>query len=132
MEIDTVGFNPQAYPMTNSKKDSITKRLDTVHLFLKEKYVLTGNSVNHTVQELLDEYICYCQGVNRKAYGKQDFNSKLMSMQIKYKKSNDKNMYKVSNKFLLDYANSNNWIHALDEFEPAELNDLENDLINLI
>lgn len=120
MEIETTDFNPQAFPMTNSKKDSITKRLDSVYSFLKDTFILKHDSVQHSVQDLYDQYVSYCLANNRKSYHKQDFNAKLSHLQIKYFKSNGINKYKVSYDYLFDVATKNHWIHELDEFDEVE------------
>ena len=119
-EVDTTDFNPQDFPETKSKMASIAKRLNPVYNFLKYQYVLTKKDLNHTVDELLEEYNVYCMSNSIKALGKIGMNEKLKEIGINYvaKKINKKiyNKYIISSKELLQIATKNKWIHELDEF----------------
>ena len=122
MEVDTNKFNPQKYPLTQSKLDSIAKRLDNVHMFLKEEYVLQKKGIKKTLlQEFYDSYISYCLNKGFKKYNKIDFNKKMTEIGISYFKS-AKNLsyYEVSCEILLDIFIKKNWIHELDNFETSE------------
>lgn len=129
LEVDVDKFNPQKYPLTQSKCDSIVKRLDSVFMFLKEQYVLKNQSINMSVEELFTEYKGHCLSEDCKAYGKIDFTKKLKEININYKKSNSTNKYKVSHEELLEIAEQFKWIHVLDEFtvqaDKGNPNDLD-------
>ena len=117
MEIDTNNFNPQTFPMTNNKLDSINKRLGSVELFLKENYILRGQGINPTiVQELFDCYNVFCASNSKKPLHKIDFNKQLATFNIIPYVSNKHNKYKISRDDLLALAKKKNWIHALDVF----------------
>lgn len=122
-EVDTTDFNPQDFPETKSKMASIAKRLNNVCKFIKYQFVLNKASIDHTVDELLEEYTCYCMSLNIRPLGKIGMNEKLKEIGINYvvKKINKKlyNKYIVSNKELLQIATKNKWIHELDEFSDG-------------
>lgn len=117
MEVDTNKFNPQSFPMTNNKIDSINKRLGSVELFLKENYILRGIGINPViVQEFFDSYNVFCAGISKKALHKIDFNKQLATFNIIPYVSNKHNKYKISRDDLLAIAKKKSWIHALDVF----------------
>jgi hypothetical protein len=122
MEIKTEAFNPQSYPLTRSKLDSITKRLDFVYDFLKQNYILQHKSIYCSVDELFEEYKIFV-GDSHKAYGKIDFNKKLREIGIDYYKTNGGmlNRFKVSFDDLMIIANKFKWIHDLDEFSKSKV-----------
>ena len=118
-EVDTSKFNPQAYPMTKSKLDSFSKRLDNVYKFLKDEYILRNRGISRiTVADLYAEFCLYCG--NNKKKGKIDFNSKLEEINIKYYGSSNKNYYKVSYEDLKAISDKFHWVHALDEIEEPQ------------
>lgn len=116
-EVNTDGFKPQDFPMTKNKLNSITKRLDSVYWFLKEKYILQNLSVDEKLSEFFLLYQEFCTINNKKACSKTDFISKLSEIQINFYKSNGFNKYKISLEHLKSIANKNNWINESDEFE---------------
>ena len=124
MEINTENFNPQNYPMTQNKFDSIAKRLDSVYTFLKQNYILQNKNVYCSVDELFEEYKFHIG--DGKPYGKIDFNKKLKEVDINYYKTNGGmlNRYKISHEDLMKIAKKFKWIHDLDEFSKS------NDTIN--
>lgn len=134
LEIDTEGFNPQKYPISNSKLDSIAKRLDNVYQFLKDEYVILNKSIKDKVGDLYDHYIQYCGTYSKKKYCKIDFKQRLSDASIMPVKSNGNNIYKVSHDTLLKIAKKRHWIHELDEYEesdtPLKLED-DSDIENL-
>lgn len=116
MEIDTTNFKAQNYPTTQSKLDSIVKRLDIVYQFLKDEYVLKSKGINRViVQDLYDEYKTYCNSITKKPISKIDFNKKLKEINIEYYTSDKKNKFNVPFETLKVIANKENWIHILDE-----------------
>lgn len=118
LEIDTSKFKSMVFPQTESKKDAIVKRLDTVAMFLKDKYVLNKIGISTTVTNLHVAYISYCSTKNNKHCGKIEFNKRMEEYGIKYFKSSSVNKYKISEEELLKIANKNKWIHKLDDFKP--------------
>ena len=117
MEVDTNKFNPQSFPMTNNKIDSINKRLDSVQQFLKDCYILLNLGINCSVQDLYDAYVVFCASNTKKPYNKIDFNKHLSTLNINHYKSNGQNKYKITCADLLAIANKKHWIHKLDEFK---------------
>ena len=118
LEINTVNFNAQNFPMTNNKLDSISKRLDSVYQFLKDDYILCNKNIQCSVQELYDEYLEHSK-VLKKQYTKIDFNKQMKLINIKHYPSSGTNKYKISCDDLLLIAKKFNWIHELDEFKNS-------------
>lgn len=136
IEVDLSDYKAQTFPETKAKLDSISKRLDSVYLFLKEEFILKKQGINHVVNDLYMEYCSYIIGnsntsFHKKPLGKTEFNSRLSEVQIKYfdttvdKKR--KNKYVVSAEDLLTLAKKKKWLNDLDEFVE---NDDETTLIN--
>lgn len=119
-EVDTTNYRPQHFPLTSSKTNSISKRLDSVFQFVKEAYVLARRNIDCSVTDLFTEYSAFCIHNNKKAHGKIDFNTKLASVDIKYSKSHGHNKYKKSLEELEDISRRFNWIHELDEYQQPE------------
>ena len=127
LEYDINNFNPQAYPDTDSKLDSIAKRLDSVHLFLKTEYILNNKSLKKIpVGEIHEEYKLFCSTIPMKPYHKIDFNKKMAELNLKYTHTPKGNYYDVEHKTLLNIANTGKWIHELDEFIDESINVNEN------
>ena len=118
-KIDTEGFNPQRYPMTQNKADSHAKRLDSVYQFLKDEFIFKKRPIKHLVQELYDEYLLSINSL-KKPYNKQDFNKKMADIGVAYYKTDGVNKYKITYEDLLIIATKKYWIHELDEFEDKE------------
>ena len=129
LEIDTENFNPQSYPITKNKLNSISKRLDTTYQFLKEEYILKKLSIKCTVTDLYNEYVAYCNKLEIKPHNKIDFNTFMTNINITYYKSNSSNKYKISFEDLHIIAKKSNWIHELDEFKDD--NNDKDDKVNL-
>lgn len=118
MEIDISKYKAQDYPLTTSKLDSYTKRLDNVFKFLKDRFILCKVGIPRTsVGDYFAQYQMYCQEEQLKAKTKIDFNKSLESIGISYYASSGKNYYKVSLETLNEIAEKFHWIHALDEYE---------------
>jgi hypothetical protein len=117
MDISLDGYNAQLYPLTQSKLDSVAKRLDNVYKFLKDIFILSKSGINRqTVQELYNSYIVYCNKYQHKLKNKIDFNNALSDINIKWKKSNGQNVYQISYEELSKIADKFHWVHELDEF----------------
>ena len=120
MEVDTNNFNSQKYPMTDNKKDSISKRLDSTYHFLKDVYVLKQKNILSSVGDLHEEYKAFCNNNDHRPHGKIDFNKKMKDININYFKSGTngkENRYKISSEDLLNIAKKFKWIHDLDIFK---------------
>jgi hypothetical protein len=119
-EVNTEGFVPQDFPITNNKLHSISKRLDSVYLFLKQNYILQNKGVDDKLTEFYLEYCSFCSSNNKKSLQKTDFISRLSEVQINFYKSNGYNKYKITLEQLKTIADKNNWINEFDEFEEGE------------
>lgn len=116
MDVDTSGFIPQDFPTTQSKLDSIAKRLEVPYQYLKDEYVLKSKAINAVVVgELYKDFLEYCKSNSKKSMSKIDFNKKLSEIGIEYYKSNKENKFNVPLAQLQDIATKNNWIHELDD-----------------
>jgi phage/plasmid-associated DNA primase len=122
LEVDTDGFNPQDFPLTNSKLDSIAKRLDSVYKFLKEAFILKNKGINKILLgDLYDDYVVFCKENSLgKPLSKIDFNQKLKEAKIEAYRCNGKLKFDVALEKLLEVAKTRSWIHELDEFEGDE------------
>lgn len=116
--IDTTNFNPQAFPITQSKMDSLSKRLDVVYKFLKEEYILKKLHVDSTAQDLYNEFKYYNIGSK---ISKEDFHRKLNEAGFTRTKKNNKLHYSISTEQLCTIAKSKLWLHEFDEFETENL-----------
>lgn len=115
-EIDITNFHAQAFPLTNNKLKSISKRLDTVYQFIKDEYLLKQLDINSKLKDFYDiEFLLYCNSKNKKPCNKHDFTSKLSEIQINYIKSNGYNHYKLNYKVLKQISDKFHWISDLDD-----------------
>lgn len=117
VEIDTTDFHPQSYPITKNKSNSITKRLDSVFLFLKNEYLLKGGSICKRLTELYEEYKTFCTTLGKKASAKIDFTTKLSELQINHYQSGGFLKYKVSLEQLKELAKKHKWLNEYDEYQ---------------
>lgn len=118
MEIDLNGFIPANYPKTNSKSDAKVKRLDDVHQFIKERYILRRLNIDRIpVEDLYQEYSSFCRSTKNFTKHKVDFNKMLSILGINYFKSGSTNYYKVSIETLNAIAKKFQWIGDLDVYE---------------
>ena len=120
IEVNTEGFKAQNFPITKNKLYSISKRLDSVYLFLKDMYILQNQGVDSKLNDFYDEYKAFTISINKKSVQKTDFISRLSEIQINFYKSMGYNKYKVSSKMLKEIATKNNWINEFDEFEEKQ------------
>ena len=120
-ETDTTNFQPQDYPLTKNKLNSISKRLDSVFLFLKEEFILKNKSIDGIkLKDFYEMYECFCLERKKRICDKTTFTSKLSEVQINYKLSNGYNRYKISLEALKVLSKTHNWINELDEFEKKD------------
>ena len=130
-EINTEKFQPQDYPITKNKLKSISKRLDTVYLFLKNEFILQHKHIEIRLTDLYNSYKVYCSDISKKPCGKMDFVSKLSEIQINHYDSCGNKKYKVSLDTLKTIADKNKWITDLDEYDVVEQEiEVENPLDN--
>ena len=122
-KIDVTGFNPQVFPLTQSKLESIVSRLDPVSKFLKDEYILKKFSISCSCADLYNQYIYTYRGKQMSAIA---FHRKLSELGFVKKRRGTKWHYKVSEEFLLTLADTKHWLTDFDEFdEPLEANALE-------
>ncbi len=118
MKIDLTGFNPQDFPLTQSKIESIVMRLDCVSRFIKEEYVLTKKDINKSCAELFEEYL---YGFKGKKISAIIFHKKLSELGIDKRRKGTKLLYIVPNSTLLEIAQNKNWLTEFDEFKDGNL-----------
>lgn len=113
MEIDLTNYNAQHFPITQSKLDSYSKRLDNVYQFIKDVYILNSKGFERvSLSELYLQYQNYTNGIKAKC--KIEFNNTLKNVGINCYKSNSKHVFKMSSEELKQIAKKFNWIHELD------------------
>ena len=115
-EIDTNNYQPQDYPLTDNKLNSISKRLDFVYQYLKEEHILTNKDLKSKLSDLYDEFTFWCAKNQKKSCQKTDFVSKLKEIQIFHKKSNGYLVYNVKLDVLKEIAAQQHWMTELDEY----------------
>lgn len=123
LEIDIKDFDPQQYPITQSKLDSYSKRLDNVFLFIKQEFILKHKDLtNISLSILYDHYIEYCLTASIKSKGKIEFNNTLKSIGIICYKSNKCHKFNLTYEELKDISDKNHWVHNLDLDEEEDNN----------
>jgi len=116
MELDTDNWHEERdMPVTENKLSAIADKLDPLYRFLKDQYILTKKNIKCTVAQLFDEYLEYCLTHGHKTLTKHPFTDKLREIQIEYRKSDGRNLYKVDINQLRIIADKHKWIHELDE-----------------
>jgi hypothetical protein len=121
LTIDTENFNPQSFPMTNNKLDSLSKRLDNVYKFVKEEYILNNYKLDISLTEMYSYYKIYCRNNLIKPVPKEDFNRKLSEANINKIRKNNKYYFDIQLIDLVSIAKKNNWINDLDEFDEKNI-----------
>ena len=127
LECDLTNYNANKYPMTDSKLDSIAKRLHPVELFVKKEYVLKRKGITKiSVDDFHKEYIAFHKSeMSGKPLCKIDMNKVMKGLGMEYIKSSKGNYYNVSEKTLSDISIKEHWIHELDDFDDNENNNNE-------
>lgn len=113
---NTDKFNPQSFPMTQSKMDSLSKRLDTVYRYLKEQYILKNKNIDTSAVDLYNDYKFY----TNKPVAKEDFHRKLHEIGIDKIKRQNKIWYNVEHDVILNIGKTKNWINEIDEYNTEE------------
>jgi hypothetical protein len=121
LTIDTENFNPQSFPMTNNKLDSLSKRLDNVYKFVKEEYILNNYKLDISLTEMYSYYKIYCRNNLIKPVLKEDFHRKLSEANINKIRKNNKYYFDIQLVDLVSIAKKNNWINDLDEFDEKNI-----------
>lgn len=133
LSIDTKGFNAQrAMPDNDNKRREMSYNIPTEYKFIKKNYVLQKRSIFCSLQELFDEYLAFCTLEEGRSANKHKFVKCLEELQIKYYKSNTKNMYKVDYETLKALADKRKWICDLDEEGESDLDTSEKKINNLV
>ena len=125
LTIDTDKFNPQSFPITQNKKDSVSKRLDGVYKFIKEEYVLKKLDIDRSATMLYEDYKYNNIFGKQHKVSKEDFHRKMTEAGMNRIKSGNRFYYDVPYTTLLEIAKSKMWIHELDEFDEVVENDDE-------
>jgi hypothetical protein len=129
LEIDIKNFDPQAYPMTQSKLDSFSKRLDNVYKFIKDEFILKKQPlIKITLSMLYEQYVSYCLQYSIKSKNKIEFNNALKSVGIVCYKSNSSHKFNLSLEELNAISEKFHWVHDfdLDEEEDNDVSPLDN------
>ncbi len=116
MKIDLTNFNPQEFPLTQSKIESIVSRLDPVCKFLKEEYVLKKLCIDSTCADLYAQYIYTHKGKQMSAIA---FHRKLAELGFVKKRRGTRWAYRISDDFLFDLATNKHWLTDFDEFADS-------------
>jgi hypothetical protein len=116
--IDTEKFNPQVFPITQSKLDSLSKRLDSVYKFIKESFILTNEDINISCSELYNQYK-YNFEAGMKKYGREDFHKKMAEVGLIKTLKGKTNVYIFTHQELMAIADKKHWIHELDEYSSV-------------
>lgn len=120
LTIDTDKFNPQAFPITQNKKDSVSKRLDNVYKFLKDEYVLKRLDIDRSANDLYEDYKYNNIYGKSTKLSKEDFHRKMTEAGLNRFKKGLKYWYEIPHDKLLRVATAKMWVHELDEFEDIE------------
>ena len=119
---DIEDFNSQVFPVTQSKLDAHTKRLDPIYRFIKENYILNNIDMDISFSGLHDDYK---RSNILKHTQKEDFNKKLTDIGIKKTKVDGKYYFKYKHAELLAIATKLKWINELDEYDPTYIKENE-------
>ena len=68
--VDLTGYHDQDFPTTKAKEDAVVKRLDSVALYLKDKYILKYKNFDTNLKDAHIEYTEYCSLNNMKGHCK--------------------------------------------------------------
>jgi len=121
MTVDLKDYHDQDFPQTRAKDDAIAKRLDSVIMYLKEKYILKTKDFDTNLKDAYLEYVSYCSIDGCKECCKIEFNKRLELLNITtFKSGNEHKKYKVKHETLMIIATKNKWIHSTDTFEDAK------------
>jgi len=123
MHVDLTGFNPQEFPLTQSKIESIVTRLDSVSKFIKDEYILRKLSIDCTCANLYSQYIYSYKGKQISAIA---FHRKMSELGFEKKRRTTKWYYLIPIEKLNELAEKKHWITEYDEYyEPLGTGCLE-------
>jgi len=112
-KLDVRDFNPQDFPLTQSKMESINKRLDSVARFIKDYYVLDKKDFVGSCKDIYEEYIYTYKGKRMLAL---DFHKKIAEFGIERKRRGTCLSYSTPFLTLLKMAESRHWMNEFDTF----------------
>ena len=99
----------------------MVKRLDSVALYLKDKYILKYKNFDTNLKDAHIEYTEYCSLNNMKGHCKIEFNKKLELYKINsYKCGNVHNKFNVKHEKREEIAATNKWKHNTDQYENKD------------
>jgi hypothetical protein len=121
MDIDTTGFRPQRYPITESKKDSFAAQLGPLQTFLKKYFLLRNKNIKQKPGDLRQMFNnCMMQYVPEKLqWTVFKLNKELRQLGIDLKgkegvRINGNDFYNISVQRLNELATIHHWRHELD------------------
>ena len=118
INVDLTDYNPQVFPLTKSKIDSINMRLDSVSRFIKEEYVLCRRGINMSCASLYQEFVYFNR--NSKCMSAIAFHRKMSELQFVRKRRDTTNYYIATAEFIQEIADSKHWLTELDEFKDHD------------
>jgi hypothetical protein len=117
-EMDVSSFIPQQMPITQSKINAITDRLDSVYKYLKDRYVLKNISLDIELKKLYCDYVVYMSDDKKKPKTKNEFIEKLKNIKIYTSKgSQNKTVIKCTHTELYEMYTSRKWILDHDDHD---------------
>ena len=118
MQIDLTGFNPQDFPLTQSKIESIVTRLDPVSKFLKEEYILRKLFIDCKCAYLYEQYTYQYKGKPLSAIA---FHRRMGELGLNKRRRTNTQYYVISLDQLNKLAESKHWITEYDEYRETEV-----------
>ena len=115
LEHNVSKFNSSKLPMTQRKKDSISKLLNPVYKFIKFNYLLCGKEIKRiTRNDFWDEYRVYCNKTDAREYDYRAFNALMKELNWDYKKSGNNTYWIISLEQIKETARLRNWCSDID------------------
>jgi hypothetical protein len=122
-ELDTSDINTMPMVVTKQKLNYIHDRLDTSIIFLKECFLFKYLPIKMTLAELFKDYEEWHRSYGKGTkFGKILFSSSLTTIGFEHKKCDGNiNAYDITHTELEKVFYKRNFIHELDEYEPANV-----------
>ena len=126
LEHDTENYNSQAFPESTIKDEINIDRLHNVFKFIKFAFIYKQKDLSMTVKELYDAYLDYCYVTakveEKYMVKKSQMLAKLREVDINYKSSNGKTVFRCPHETLMKIAKTWNWlsIHDQDEINDED------------
>ena len=119
--VDLTGYHDQDFPATRAKEDAMLKRLDSVAIYIKDKYILKYKNFDTNLKDAHIEYTEFCSLNNIRGHCKIEFNKKLESYKMtSYKCGNTHNKFNIKHDKLEEIAKRNKWKHKTDHYENKD------------